>query len=82
METLTPSTIAFDEGAVQAFRDSIRGSVTVAGDPEYEARRHVYNGAVDRHPALIATVSVSDCGPPVPVLPRSFAVTVSVLLPV
>ena len=42
-----------DAGELSAFRDVLRGQVVVAGDPEYEEVRRVWNATVDRRPALI-----------------------------
>ena len=33
---------------------AIRGALTVPGDPGYDQARAVYNGMIDKHPALIA----------------------------
>jgi FAD/FMN-containing dehydrogenase len=41
------------EEAVQAFRSRLRGDLTRPGDPGYDAARRVYNGMIDRHPALV-----------------------------
>jgi FAD/FMN-containing dehydrogenase len=35
-------------------RADFRGSLLLSGDPAYEERRRVWNGAIDRHPAVIA----------------------------
>jgi len=32
----------------------LRGGLLLAGDADYETRRHVWNGAIDRHPLAIA----------------------------
>jgi FAD/FMN-containing dehydrogenase len=39
---------------LQAFRDSFGGQVILPGDLEYETARRVWNGDIDRRPALIA----------------------------
>jgi FAD/FMN-containing dehydrogenase len=36
---------------------TLTGSVVRPGDEDYEDARHVWNGAIDRHPALIARVA-------------------------
>jgi FAD/FMN-containing dehydrogenase len=33
---------------------ALRGGLLLPGDADYEARRHVWNGAIDRHPLAIA----------------------------
>ena len=43
----------FDEAAVQLLKSSIRGPLYRLGDAGYEAARKIYNGMIDRHPALI-----------------------------
>src|SRR5262245_49539022 len=40
--------------AVQQLRSALRGALVRRGDPDYEAARQVWNGAVNRHPAMIA----------------------------
>jgi FAD/FMN-containing dehydrogenase len=39
--------------AVDALRSSLLGQVLVPGDSEYERARRVWNGIIDRHPAII-----------------------------
>jgi hypothetical protein len=46
---------------IEELRADFRGSLLLAGDPGYEERRRVWNGAIDRHPAVIARcVAVAD----------------------
>jgi FAD/FMN-containing dehydrogenase len=46
---------------IGALRDRVRRSVVIAGDADYEKARRVWNGNVDRRPALIARCNgVSD----------------------
>jgi hypothetical protein len=40
--------------AVRDFRASLSGTLLASGDEGYEAARHVWNGMIDKHPALIA----------------------------
>jgi FAD/FMN-containing dehydrogenase len=42
-----------DTGEISALREVLHGEVLVAGDPEYDAARRVWNGTVDRRPALV-----------------------------
>ncbi len=44
---------AIDEPALQLLQASIRGLVINQQHPEYEEARKVYNGSIDKHPALI-----------------------------
>ncbi len=50
MTTLTRS-------AMDRFRGGFRGILIAPGDERYDAARAVWNGAIDRHPALIARVA-------------------------
>ena len=43
-----------DEGVVEAFRANLRGQLLRAGDDGYEEARKIWNGMIDRRPALIA----------------------------
>ena len=42
---------------IQELRASVRGPLLQPGDPGYDAARHVWNGAIDRKPLLIARCS-------------------------
>jgi len=43
-----------DELAVDALRKTLRGELIGRDDPSYEQHRRVWNGSIDRHPALVA----------------------------
>ncbi|MDH6126991.1 FAD-binding oxidoreductase [Kitasatospora sp. GP82] len=43
--------------AAAALQHGFRGQLIAPGDPEYDRARAVWNGAIDRHPALIARCS-------------------------
>ena len=43
-----------NEGAIAAFRSSLRGELIEPGDSGYEAARKVYNAMIERRPRLIA----------------------------
>lgn len=61
MITERPVAPAPAEAAVQDLRGHLRGEVIQPGDPAYEESRCVYNGMIDRRPALIARcVDVAD----------------------
>jgi FAD/FMN-containing dehydrogenase len=48
-------------GSVEELKRALAGDVIVPADPEYETARRVWNGAIDRWPALIARcASVAD----------------------
>ena len=36
------------------FKNSLRGKLVQQNDPDYESARKVYNGMIDKHPAMIA----------------------------
>jgi FAD/FMN-containing dehydrogenase len=43
-----------------AFTDEFRGETILPGDPGYDAARIVWNGMVDRHPAVVARCASTD----------------------
>lgn len=53
--------VSLEEMAIQEFAARLRGSLLRSGDAGYEQARRVYNGMIDRYPALIARcVDVAD----------------------
>lgn len=52
--TTAGTSIALDPATVQGFRDGLRGDLLCATDEGYDAAREVWNGMVDKRPALIA----------------------------
>src|SRR4051794_9569741 len=46
-----------NESAVEALRAELRGPVIAPGDAEYDQARKVWNGMIDRRPAMIARVA-------------------------
>jgi FAD/FMN-containing dehydrogenase len=52
--TTTGQETVLEEAAIQTFKDSLRGELLRPGDEDYEEARHVWNGMIDKHPALIA----------------------------
>jgi hypothetical protein len=53
MSSLAPG-VMIDSGAVDALQASFRGELVRPGDGSYDERRKVWNGSIDRRPALIA----------------------------
>jgi FAD/FMN-containing dehydrogenase len=46
---------ALDPSALDAFRTALQGNVRTPGDAGYDEARAVWNGTIDRHPALIVS---------------------------
>ena len=46
--------------AVQQLQARFRGELLAPGDPQYDAARTVFNGTIDRRPALIARCAGPD----------------------
>lgn len=53
----TDSIIAFDGAAIASLRSSFRGELLTADTPGYDRARNVWNGNIDRRPALVARCS-------------------------
>jgi FAD/FMN-containing dehydrogenase len=53
MATAPPAEAALDAEALQAFIAGVRGQVLQAGDDGYDDARKIWNGLIDRRPALI-----------------------------
>lgn len=52
--------LSIAERSITAFAASLHGRLIQPGDPEYDASRAVWNGMIDRRPALIARCVDSD----------------------
>jgi FAD/FMN-containing dehydrogenase len=52
--TLSGERISLSQSDVKDFRASLRGQLLLAQDEGYDQARRLWNGAFDRHPALIA----------------------------
>lgn len=51
---LTKPATTFDDAAIETFRSQLRGELIDPGSPSYNGARVVWNGLIDRRPALIA----------------------------
>jgi FAD/FMN-containing dehydrogenase len=59
--TLEQATVTLDEVAVNELKAQLRGELIQPSDASYESARKVYNGMIDKRPALIARcVDVAD----------------------
>jgi FAD/FMN-containing dehydrogenase len=52
--TLDGAATTIPDADVEAFRGALRGQLIPSGGPDYEAARRVWNGNIDKRPALIA----------------------------
>lgn len=52
--TTTTTHRSLSEAAIEQLAASMRGAVIQPGDPDYDEARKVYNGMIDKHPAVIA----------------------------
>ncbi len=56
MSVISPAATSrtFDPGVIANLREALTGSVVIPSDPEYDHARAVWNGMIDRYPALVA----------------------------
>ena len=54
MTAETERLASVDDSELAAFRARFRGEIVLPGDPDYEEARAVWNGMIDRRPALVA----------------------------
>lgn len=53
MSVQEQTTAVLGDATVEELRHRLRGAVTQQGDPGYDAARRIWNGRIDKHPALI-----------------------------
>lgn len=51
--TLDRNQITLDDGTLQAFTAAVRGKVLTSGSEQYDKARGIFNGMIDKRPALI-----------------------------
>src|SRR5262245_55906793 len=56
----TADTTVLDDAALRDFAAGLRGALIRPGDDSYDAARRVFNGMIDRHPALIVRCASAD----------------------
>ena len=54
------SQVAIDDTTIEQLRSSVGGEVITPEDAPYEEARKVWNGMIDRHPALIVRCASTD----------------------
>ena len=52
--TRTGTSVVLDDKEIERFGSGLRGEALRAGDEGYDAARRVWNGVIDKHPAVIA----------------------------
>ena len=57
---MSTAATSLDESIVTDLRTAISGDITTADDAGYEEARHLWNGAVDRHPAVFVRAASTD----------------------
>ena len=46
-----------DDEIIEKFKGSLRGELIQPNDASYDDARKIWNGMIDKHPALIASVA-------------------------
>ncbi|HEX2280524.1 MAG TPA: hypothetical protein VHG52_02055, partial [Thermomicrobiales bacterium] len=49
----TVQTTTLDDAVVQELVSAVRGPIVQPGDPDYDEVRQIWNGMIDKRPALI-----------------------------
>ncbi len=58
--SLSGQAIEIEKAAIRELGDALNGPVLLAGHPQYDSARKVWNGMHDKHPALIARCETSE----------------------
>ena len=58
--SIRPGEMKVDGSGVEAFRHRLSGVLVCPGDQNYEAACAVWNGMIDRRPALIAIARIAE----------------------
>jgi FAD/FMN-containing dehydrogenase len=53
VKTLTGNQVPLEESTIESLRSSLRGELILLGDAVYDEARRVWNGMIDKRPALI-----------------------------
>ena len=53
VRTYSGGSTGIDEAAITAFRTALRGTLCLPDDPGYDTARSIWNGMIDRRPAMI-----------------------------
>src|SRR5262249_7886036 len=54
LERVNSMVLSVDTGAIDALRAQLTGDVFVAADSDYDTARSIWNGAINRKPAIVA----------------------------
>ncbi|BCK72918.1 FAD-linked oxidase [Streptomyces libani subsp. rufus] len=49
-----------DDSALSEFRNKFRGEIVLPGDEDYDEARRIWNGTIDKYPALVARCTSTD----------------------
>ncbi|MGO9429976.1 FAD-binding oxidoreductase [Rhodoblastus sp.] len=60
IKTLDGGVISLDGAALRELKAGMHGEFLIDGMPEYETSRHIWNAAIDRHPAVIIRCADSE----------------------
>jgi FAD/FMN-containing dehydrogenase len=76
--TLSGTEKALDDGLIDKFGSGLRGELLRSGDPDYDGARTVWNGMIDKRPALIVRCATASDVADAVTFARDHALLVSV----